>query len=113
MAKYKGDPWEQYMTVEQAIEYLEDIASYEYKETYDAHYKDAICAARIALDALKETKGAVEVVRCKDCLEKGRPILKYKKIFCQRFSEFMDEKDFCSYGKAREQNGMSVANNYT
>lgn len=61
MTEYKGDPWKHYMTEERAIEYLEVIASYEYKETDKAHYKDAICAARIALDALKGKKEIEDV----------------------------------------------------
>lgn len=65
------------MTIDEAIKYLEDIASFKKSSTYtgaDESYRQAIDAATISLEALKEKKG--NGIMCEYCCHP------YKELEC-------------------------------
>ena len=45
---------------------------------------------------------AVEVVRCKDCKHRKRPLFAGNGIYCEENRRHFELDDFCSYGERRE-----------
>lgn len=47
------------------------------------------------------TVDAVEVVRCKDCKHRKRPLFAGNGIYCEEQRRHFELDDFCSYGERR------------
>ena len=72
------------------------------------HYHcDEHCSAVVSDFEKLPAVDAVEVVRCKDCVNNPRISTKTKgMVWCRKFRSEVRPNDFCSYGERREENAV-------
>lgn len=93
-------------------EYVERAAAVKYLKGRKAHFVDDVgkgwdAGIGAAIEAIENIPAAdvVEVVRCKDCIWRGREeCAMFYRCDCGEQHTWETDNDFCSYGERRDEN---------